>query len=614
MGSESTSAAPADRLTLDQLVAAIRRLPPGLEQARAVAAFAKRYEGRTSAGRDPAQRRKYAGDPWAYIADVFGYPATPQQEEALALMEAHDRVLLPSANDLGKTWLLGEYAVYYMDAVGAQLDEDTGGEQGARVLLPGPDHPTIRATIYNKMLLMAERAEARGFKMPGRRSLDSVLWRVRPEWEVEAFSPPRQVGQEVAHTASGRHHRNQIALIEEGQGVSERVWRAAEGMCASRGNKIISSFNPTEASGPTYQRSRRNYIVMHWDAFEHPNVVQRKIVIEGAVDYLVTDDRVRECRDRGPYPGTQPDATYGDFIYAAPTVEETRAGLVERGPREDGILGHPDATPHVWRPTGAFEAQVRGRWPKSSDTGLFNPGAWDAGVERWLSGQDPVILPDRIGVDAAREGGDDCCYCPAWGETSAALLRAHHQAQKDGDSRLLEELRISRRVRVGEIRVAPKGDGPLVAEAIFKVYPSSPWVVDEGSVGTSVLDHAAKVLGASASGISFSGKRPDRIPGERLVYNMRASLYVRAALLLDLGLADPPDDPLLREEVLAHEIVKWEAVTVKESPGGKKETKYAARVLEKAEVKKKIGRSPDRADAFVLALAPAKAKGRGLIW
>src|SRR5207253_3036491 len=107
----------------------------------------------------------------------------------------------------------------------------------------------------------------------------SVLWKVRPKWEMEGMAPPRRTTQEVAHTASGRHQKVQYALIEEGQGVAEALWRAIEGMCSSRGNKIFSSFNPTEPSGPAYQRSRQpGWYVIHLDSFEHPNIRKRTYV------------------------------------------------------------------------------------------------------------------------------------------------------------------------------------------------------------------------------------------------------------------------------------------------------------------------------------------------
>lgn len=579
--------------------------PSPLEEARRAALSGLRGAGRPVVRRRrPEERRRYAQDPPAYMRDVLGLFLTSQQDEALEAMHRETRLLIPSGNNVGKTFLLGAYATFTMDAVAALPDEENGlPEQGARVLLPGPDAATIQATVYAEMLAHARRAERRGFAMPGRRSEDSVLWRVSPAWEVEAFSPPKRVGQAVAHTASGRHHRNQVALIEEGQGVEERLWRAVEGMCSSEGNKIISSFNPTEANGPAFQRARGgSYRVLHLSSLDHPNVRGRSVVIPAAVDFRVIDARVRECRDRGGYPAVRPDATHGEFLYALPPT-----GASERGPRQDGVLGHPDGEVRVYRPTPAFEAQVMGQWPRTSDLGLFNPGAWDAAVQRWLEAPEPAGLPDQVGVDAAREGEDETCYAPRWGEGADVLLRAYFLAEDEENPELLEQLRRDRRITVGDIRVAPKGRGPEVAEEIAKAYSLSPWAVDEGGVGASVLDHAAMVLGVDATGVSFAARAPERLPGEPWCENTRAALYVRAAMLIDRGLVDAPDDPLLREEILAHELVHGARV-VQDSVTGKKERKPTVRILEKHEIKRKIGRSPDRADAFVLSLFTTRVR------
>src|SRR5687767_4589658 len=103
-----------------------------------------------------AARRCYVGRPAAYISDRFGFKLTPGQEEALDLIEANDRVLIPSANNQGKTHLIAAYGLYRFDIVAAVEDEDNGlAEQGARILLPGPDEATIKSTIYSEMLAHA---------------------------------------------------------------------------------------------------------------------------------------------------------------------------------------------------------------------------------------------------------------------------------------------------------------------------------------------------------------------------------------------------------------------------------------------------------------------------
>jgi hypothetical protein len=124
------------------VAARILRLPPAdqaiaIQQLRLIRGALDKKGARAQAARDVRQRRKYAGDPWAYHRDIFGIDLTPQQDEVLELLNTETRVLIPSANNVGKTFLLGGWGVYCFDALGA-LEGDDEEEQGARILLPGP--------------------------------------------------------------------------------------------------------------------------------------------------------------------------------------------------------------------------------------------------------------------------------------------------------------------------------------------------------------------------------------------------------------------------------------------------------------------------------------------
>lgn len=597
-------------LTREEIARRIMKLPPG-ERDAAIRAARRLYGGRLpdeapkdpspDRVRDPAHRRRYAGDPFAYLRDLFGYRLTPDQETALDLFERHDRVLLPSANNTGKSWLLAAYALYRFDAVAALPAEDLGlEEQGAQLLLPGPDHATIYSTIYSAILEHANIAERRGFVMPGRRSENSVLWRVRPRWFFEAFSPDVKIGQEVSHAASGRHHRNQLAIIEEGQGVSEPVWSATEGMCSGDGNKIISAFNPTEPIGPAYKRAKgAGYKLFAMSALRHPNVLQRNAAMPDAISFKVVDMRVEnECRDMGRASEIVPDANEMDFVYARPPKDGS-----ERGGREDGVPGHPDGEPRVYRPGPRFTAQVLGMWPRSTRASLFNVRALEEAMERWEPHKALPPMPDCVGLDPAREGDDTSTYAPRWGAHAEELLRAFAEAVKAGPA-AVETIRRERRQYIGEFVTAPSGDGPSVAMHVMRRFALSTFAIDETGVGASVLDHMVRVLGARATGVSFAATPLPPTPGEVYSENMRTMLYVRASLLVAAGLVDVPNDPRLREELLAHETLpRARVVTVTDSSGvDRKERKESVLLIEKDEIKKRIGRSPDRSDAFVLAV------------
>lgn len=526
---------------------------------------------------------------------------TSQQEDVLHALESHDRILAASANNIGKTWLAALWAIYRFDAVASLPDPDSGlEEQGCRVLLPGPSHDTVKHTIYAKILSHASRAERRGFAMPGGYR-GKERWIVRPEWETEIFAPKQQVDENVSATASGRHHRNQVAIIEEAKGAAEPLWEAVEGMCSGEGNVIFAIFNPTEGAGPAYKRSKMpGWKIIHLSAFDHPNVRGRSIVVPGAISFRVVDNRVESCRDRGAWPRTKPERKHNDFVYALPP-----RGTKERGARRDGKPGHPDGELRVYRPDGQFEAQVLGVFPSSADDRLFPRPLLEAAVERFrareAAGTLPVGPPDCVGLDPAREGEDDSALCPRWGSGAEELLRAAADAAPDGPEAVAAAL-AGRRIVLGEIQIGVKGDGPAVAEDATARFPASPFNVDEGGVGASSSDHLRRVLLADVTPVSFGASPPPSLQGEPISENKRTSLAVRLAWLFRLEVVDLAPDPLLIEELLAYHLKhKYRTVEVRTPKGVVKMKKPSVLLLEKDEVKAMIGRSPDRGDAAMLA-------------
>lgn len=578
--------------------------------------------------RPPEARRHFIDRPEAYFGEVFGTKLSPQQAEATRLALTHRQLMIPSGNGLGKTLWAARFAVYVFDVVGAQPDKAAGlEEQGVIVLLPGPDHTTIKDTIWANMLEGIETAERRGYPMPGEWSTRSVHWIAAPTWYVRAFSPRRRANATVASSASGRHKARMISIMEEGQGNDEPVWTAVDGMCSGEGNHQVVLLNPTTEATSAYKRARRgDWHVVKWSALDFPNVKERRTVFPGAVSHLKVEQRIAvECIDRGAVTSIVPESAHHDFVYALPPRPDAD------GFRADDIPGHPDGDPRVYRPnpTTSFAVQVLGEWGSGGEGSLFDAAAWDAGVSRWIAGTQSALPPDRVGVDCARTGDDDSTACPAWGRDAEDLLKTWREIKiktapekedgapwwerdetperpaKPAPEEVLDKVRRRHRIRTGPIEVGPKGDGLVVATWLRGAFPDLPFVVDESSVGSSPVDMLTHRFGADVTGVSFGGSPRPPVHGERHYVNMRSQLYGRAAELVRLGLVDPPDDAMLREEVMAH---RFDSVSRPVDIDGKREHRDHLRLESKDDVKARIGRSPDRADAWVLALFPVTVK------
>lgn len=588
--------------------------------------------------RDPAHRAAYANRRADYIAEILGGIVPPDRVQpgrdlglyrrpqgyfpdqlyrVLELLDQERFILVPGGHNLGKDWLLGAVALHFMDAVAAQPSaEEEGREVGCRVLLVGPTATSVFQTIYTEILDHARRAEARGFALPPGRSLHQPRWHVREKWTMEPLTPQRQVGQGLAHSAGGRHALYQLYVLDEAAGIREEQLAAAEGSASTQNNMVVAIFNPSESHSPITARMRSSlYRVITLSAFDHPNVRSRSYVIPPAIDYKVIDRRVEDCKPMGRVAdGVVPDPQRNQFIYALPPSR----GAEEIGPRPDGYLGHPHGELAVWEPTGLFEPQVLGVIPKMGDATLFSELAWDQAVQRGRRNAAAFerLTPTRIGVDCAREGDDDTVVTPAWGPDAVGLLSRHSELLRSASAtgispeerivllKRLEDLKGTS--RVGLPRVAPKGEGPDLAVWIHQRYPNSPWMLDDGSVGVSILDHARRVLHANVTPVSFGGAAPERVEGQLyFADNLRAALYILAASACNLGLVDLPDDPLLRQEVLAVWTIPStapRAVLVREKGRLERRMVETRALPSKKELKQMLGRSPDRADSFVLSL------------
>jgi hypothetical protein len=161
-------------------------------------------------------------------------------------------------------------------------------------------------------------------------------------------------------------------------------------------------------------------------------------------------------------------------------------------------------------------------------------------------------IPDRVGLDPAREGDDDAVAAPAWGETAEQLLRAFFLAEEAGPPRSRRSVK-TRRVRVGELTVYPKSDGVTLAQRVHHQFPDSPFTIDEGASARRRRSSRARDRPRRRAGLVRRVATAVN-QSEPWSENMRTQLYVRASMAVNRGLVDVPDDPILRQELLAHSL------------------------------------------------------------
>jgi hypothetical protein len=225
-----------------------------------------------------------------------------------------------------------------------------------------------------------------------------------------------------------------------------------------------------------------------------------------------------------------------------------------------------------WGTESALYAnRVLGEFHSADEDGVI-PLSWiEAAVERWYAHSEEydnvqlgsTVLVDRVGMDVARFGGD---------ETIASLWH---------EDRCLE-------LRKWRMEDTAATTGHLVA--ILRANPNCSAIVDTDGLGAGVTDHA-RDQGFTVEAFHAAARTDKKdSSGELGFLNVRAAAWWTLREQLDpkeSPTLELPDDSMLLSDLCA--------------PHWKVTGRGLIQVEAKVDLKKRLGRSPDAADAVVMA-------------
>ncbi|RUM90708.1 MAG: terminase [Thiomicrospira sp.] len=217
-----------------------------------------------------------------------------------------------------------------------------------------------------------------------------------------------------------------------------------------------------------------------------------------------------------------------------------------------------------------FRIRVRGEFPMSSSDQFISISS----VERAKSSDPEVSIDDPliIGVDVARFGDDDSVI---WFRRGLDAKTIEPIVLNGVDTMQLAS-------KVSALAKGSYHTSGIKADMVF---------VDEGGVGGGVVDRL-RMLGVNVIGVNFGGKADSgisltRASGEKY-FNKRSEIWGIMRAALESGLSIPVDNDL-EEDLISPEYSFNEKNEI---------------VLErKKDIKKRIGRSPDRADALAITFS-----------
>ena len=358
----------------------------------------------------------------------------------------------------------------------------------------------------------------------------------------------------------GRHEEFVFIVFDECVGVEAAFWDAAEGMMVGPACYWLALCNPTDTSSRAFEESKNTgtWHVIEISALDHPNIAADlrgvRPPFPKAVRLEWIEGRLNEWCD--PIPA---------------------------GDRRAGDVEFPPASGQWYRPGSLFESRVLGRWPSQGSTSVWSDAAWQAAqVPRGFDAAAPLVLS----CDVARFGDD---FTTIMGRRGPCIV--HHETH-NGWSTVQTAGRLKQLAR-------EFGGGGNGMDGSYGFDPRRVAIyVDDDGVGGGVVDQGDDYQFVPISGAS----RAIEATGYP---NRRSELWfvtVGRALSKDgragSGFGDMGLD-LSRLSAQSRNLLRGQLMT----PTWKLDAQGRRVVEPKSETKRRIGRSPDDADALNLLFA-----------
>lgn len=480
----------------------------------------------------------------AFIRDAFDVRLDREQQAIIDAVQHERRVSVRSGTARGKDFLSACAAMCFLYLT-PRWDETRKLCENTKVALTAPTDRQVKNIMMPEISRLFTRAAQRGYQLPGRLTAYDIRTSSE-EWFLTGFK-----ADEYNHEAwSGFHAVHTMFVVTEATGISDDTFAAIEGNLQGD-SRILIVFNPNTTAGYAAQSQRSD----RWKKFalsslSAPNVIEKRNVIPGQVDYEWVADKVR---------------TWAKPILAAEASESENDFEFEG---------------QWYRPTDLFRKKVLGEFPKVSEDVLVPPLWIELAQRRWESAAMPTDENDIIlGVDVAGMGRD----CSVIVKRKGARVTAIESRNSGG---VAEHMRLA-----GEIASITEFRTNAVAS------------VDTIGEGAGVFSRLAETMSETDNLISckFSAAAKDKygkplsdVSGQYRFANMRAYCLwaVRDWLNPDNGF-DAQLPPSASDIIAEAMETRWSF----RSDG-------SVAIEAKEDIKRRLGRSPDILDALANTFHP----------
>ncbi len=493
-------------------------------------------------------------DGWnRFSRDYLHVKLDAQQDEALHTIRHNPKVAIASGTSRGKDYLMADAAVCFTYLTpyfnGPKLVGNT------KTILTGPTDRQVKKIMMPEVSRIFKGASY----LPGYLT-DSGIRTPFDEWFLLAF----KADDKNTEAWTGFHAANIFFGVTEASGIKHGVYNAVEGNLQGN-SRLVLVFNRNVSHGYAEEAFKSpDFKHIRLNSLDAPNVKAKKIIHPGQVDYDWVVGRLNDWCQK--ITKDQYQAQEGDFEFEG----------------------------QWWRPNDLFRIKILGLAPKVSEGVLIPPEWIELANERWEQQQKQgwkITGPLRLGSDVGGMGRDSSVDCHRFGDYVEKFTVLHGGGEAkhmEVGGNIYNKLKQHTDTFTGVFSQAfidTIGEGAGVFSRLVELSEEK---VNEWLKGKV---HSCKFSEAAAD---IEGKPLKDATGQYEFLNMRAYLYWAVRDWLDPSKGSKamlPKDKLAAQELSE---TQW-----KFRSDGK------IQIESKEEIKKRLKRSPDRADALVNTFWPA---------
>lgn len=511
-----------------------------------------------------AKRFEMAGltdDPVRWIRQALKEEIWSKQSEVMESLRVHRKTSVRACHGVGKSFIASRAVLWWIST--HDLDQ-------VLVITTAPTAAQVTGIIWQEIQQAHRKAG-----LPGNITGGSV-----PQWKFDKqiLAEGRSPSNTNEHNFQGRHKEYLLIVVDEACGIAPLIWDGVESMATGPKNRMLAIGNPTDPSTKfrDHFRPGSDWNQIHIDALQSPNMCESEIAKLPREDQELLD---RIMVKEGLQYSTEevPQKLRDNLTSASWVAEKAR------------IWGVDSA---LWK------GKVRGEFPDSSDMGVI-PLPWiEAAIlryEKWVEkGCPPIVGRTIIGADIAVMGEDKTCIVKRLGDCITDIYTYQHADTMTTSNVLLN------RGRMIDL------SGQNIEMPDWETTPFMQFVIDGNGVGRGVVDRLREYYEELRSPhvpevINFMASKSAEVEIDNFAFfNQRAYAWWRLRKLLDPARNNgrgstimlPPNDQMIADL----STPKW----VLSDSGNPPKIKIES----KDDIRKRLDRSPDVADAIIMAFLP----------